>query len=63
MYHNKRRDRTYVIPHGTVSSMSTFIAHTDPEVFGDPYKFRPQRWFELSCGFIAFSRGPRNCVG
>ena len=66
VYHNKRPDKTYVIPHGAVYSMSTFIAHTDPEVFEEPYKFRPQRWIDnpkLSRAFIAFSRGSRNCVG
>ena len=66
VYHDKGRSRTYVIPPGTPTSMSTFITHTDPDVFEDPYEFRPQRWIDnpkLGRTFIAFSRGSRNCVG
>lgn len=66
VYHDKRRDRTYVIPPGTSTSMSTLITHTNPDVFEDPYEFRPQRWIDnpkLSRSFIAFSRGSRVCVG
>ena len=66
VYHDKRRGRTYVIPAGTWTSMSTFVTHTDPNVFEDPYEFRPQRWIDnpkLSRSFIAFARGSRNCVG
>ncbi|KAL8841191.1 MAG: hypothetical protein Q9170_001045 [Blastenia crenularia] len=65
-YHDKRRDRSYALPPGTLTSMSTFITHTDPGVFADPYDFQPQRWIDdpkLSRSFIAFSRGSRNCVG
>ena len=66
VYNDKRRGRTYVIPPGTWTSMSTLITHTDPEVFEHPYDFLPQRWIDnpkLSRSFIAFARGSRNCVG
>ena len=66
VYHDKRHGKTYRIPPGTWTSMSTFITHTDPHVFENPYEFRPQRWIDdpkLGHSFIAFSRGSRNCVG
>ncbi|KAI2618667.1 cytochrome P450 [Hypomontagnella submonticulosa] len=66
VYNDKRRDKTYVLPPGTWTSMSTLITHTDPEVFENPYEFRPQRWIDdpkLTRSFIAFARGSRNCVG
>lgn len=66
VYSDTRRDKKYVIPRGTTTSMSTFITHTDPDVFEDPYEFHPQRWIDdlkLNRSFIAFSRGSRNCVG
>ena len=66
VYHDKRRDRTYMIPPGTWTSMSTFITHTDPDVFEDPYEFRPQRWIDnpkLSRSFIAVARGQETVLG
>lgn len=67
VYHDKKiAGKTYVVPRGTTASMSTHITHSNPEVFEEPYEFRPQRWIDhplLSRAFIAFSRGSRNCVG
>ncbi|KAI0416351.1 cytochrome P450, partial [Xylaria grammica] len=66
VYHDKKRGKTYVVPSGTPASMTTFVTHTNPELFEDPFEFRPQRWIDnpkLSRVLIAFSRGSRNCVG
>ena len=66
VYRDQRRGKTYKIPAGTTTSMSTYITHTNPDVFEDPYSYTPQRWIDnpkLSRSFIAFSRGSRNCVG
>ncbi|KAL2863960.1 cytochrome P450 [Aspergillus lucknowensis] len=66
VYTNKRNGRTYVIPPGTATSMTTQIAHTNEEVFEDPLAFRPQRWIDnprLDRAFIRFARGTRNCIG
>ncbi|KAM5343621.1 hypothetical protein ACJ41O_012158 [Fusarium nematophilum] len=65
-YHDSRSGRAYVLPPGTVASMTSFITHTDPDVFENPLEFRPERWIDnpkLSRAFMAFSRGSRNCVG
>ncbi|KAI1271765.1 cytochrome P450 [Xylaria sp. FL0933] len=66
VYHDTKRHKTYVIPAGTPTSMTTLITHTDPELFEEPLAFLPQRWInnpKLSRAMIAFSRGSRNCVG
>ncbi|KAL8636560.1 MAG: hypothetical protein Q9226_009243 [Calogaya cf. arnoldii] len=33
VYKDKGRGRTFVLPPGTVTSMSTFITHTNPDIF------------------------------
>ena len=66
VYHDKRKGKEYVIPPGTVTSMSPLDTHMNPEAFEEPYEFRPQRWIDnpkLARYFIGFSRGARNCVG
>ncbi|KAK6068146.1 cytochrome p450 [Seiridium cupressi] len=66
VYHDKRSDRTYILPPGTWTSMSTSITHTNAEVFEKPYEYRPQRWLDnptLTRSFISFARGSRNCIG
>ncbi|KAJ8126552.1 hypothetical protein O1611_g7086 [Lasiodiplodia mahajangana] len=66
VYEDKRRGRTYVLPAGTPSSMTTLTTHMNPETFEHPDEFIPQRWIDnpkLSRALIAFSRGSRNCVG
>lgn len=66
VYQDKQRGSIYTVPPGMWTSMSTYITHTNEEVFEDPLEFRPQRWIDnpkLSRAFVAFSRGTRNCVG
>ena len=43
-----------------------FTTHRDPEVFSDPNRFLPQRWFGSqpdSYEYLPFSAGPRTCIG
>jgi cytochrome P450 len=66
VYTDKRRGATYVLPPGTPTTMTCQIAHMNPDVFDDPYAFRPQRWIDnprLDRAFIGFARGTRNCIG
>jgi len=45
---------------------STYLLHTNPEIFPDPFKFEPQRWIDnpkLTKYLFAFGRGPRSCLG
>ncbi|KAJ5174845.1 uncharacterized protein N7482_000722 [Penicillium canariense] len=57
--------REYVVPAGFLVSMSPLCLHLNPDVYDDPYEFRPQRWIDnpqLARAFLAFSRGTRACV-
>lgn len=41
--------------------------HFDPELFEDPFEFKPERWIDSpkieKCAFLAFGAGPRMCPG
>ncbi|KAF9530327.1 cytochrome P450 [Crepidotus variabilis] len=57
-----------LIPPGTVVSMGATILHRNPSIFPDPYRFDPERWlqpnsFDLEKYLVAFSKGPRGCLG
>ncbi|SLM39398.1 cytochrome p450 monooxygenase [Lasallia pustulata] len=56
---------TYV-PAGTIVSCSSVFVHYDPNIFSEPNEFRPERWLEqanLDHWLVAFSKGPRMCLG
>jgi cytochrome P450 len=51
---------------GTWVLMSPYITHRIPEVFPEPYAFRPERWLSIhpsAYEFMPFSAGPRYCIG
>jgi cytochrome P450 len=51
---------------GTWVVMSPYITHRIPEVFPEPYKFKPERWLAIhpsAYEFMPFSAGPRYCIG
>jgi cytochrome P450 len=51
---------------GTWIMMSPYITHRIPEVFPDPYHFKPERWLSIhpsAYEFMPFSAGPRYCIG
>lgn len=56
------------VPPGTIVSASLARTQTHPDVFKDPYAFKPERWLdnvseEMKQGWIPFSVGQRNCIG
>ncbi|KAF8855457.1 putative cytochrome P450 [Acephala macrosclerotiorum] len=56
------------IPGGTIVGISSFFVHQASTIFEDPEKFSPSRWMgEKSSGLekwlVAFSKGPRSCLG
>jgi hypothetical protein len=60
----------YLIPGGTIVSMSPYTLHRNPEVFKDPLKSDPERWLadganlaEMKKWWWAFSSGARMCIG
>jgi len=47
-------------------AISHYMTHHMPEVFPEPNRFMPQRWFDLKPDpytYLPFSAGPRLCVG
>ncbi len=67
-YVDQERGRTYVLPPGTPTSMTSQIAHMNSKVFEEPHTFNPQRWIDndnrrLERAFVGFARGTRNCIG
>jgi cytochrome P450 len=58
----------YLIPSGTVDSMSPYCLHRNTEVFPRPLEFLPERWLkdetaEMRSSWWPFSSGGRMCTG
>lgn len=48
--------------------MSSHFVHRNATIFDDPNEFDPERWLgpsgkNLDRWLVAFSRGPRSCLG
>ena len=57
---------SYELQKGTWVMMSAYVTHRIPEIFPEPYKFKPERWQDIhpsSYEFMSFSAGPRYCIG
>jgi cytochrome P450 len=53
-------------PEGVVLIASSYLIHHDPEIYPDPYAFRPERFLDESPGtytWIPFGGGRRRCLG
>lgn len=60
----------YVLPAGTVISMTPRNIHYDPSIYPEPTIFRPERWLEdgeqarhKERYLVPFGKGARSCVG
>ncbi|KAK7044004.1 hypothetical protein VNI00_008172 [Paramarasmius palmivorus] len=56
------------LPYLTIVSCGTYFVHSDPDIFPEPKSFRPERWLNkdsriLEKYLVAFSKGPRICLG
>jgi cytochrome P450 len=53
-------------PEGVCLVPNAYLVHHDPEIYPDPYAFRPERFLEQSPGtytWIPFGGGRRRCLG
>jgi cytochrome P450 len=57
-------------PPGVVLILSAFLVHHDPDIYPDPYSFRPERFMESEGGqapgtytWLPFGGGRRRCLG
>ncbi|KAK6213607.1 cytochrome P450 [Colletotrichum tabaci] len=60
--------KDWVIPRGTPVGMSAWYMHTDPAVYDDAMKYRPERWLEnvtpeMIRNYVPFTKGSRRCLG
>ena len=59
----------YHVPLGTDLFISPYIVHRHPQFWDDPEQFRPERFASEQAArrpqgaYLAFSMGPRNCIG
>jgi cytochrome P450 len=62
----------YVIPPGFPIAMTIYDVHFNEEIYPKAKEFIPERWFgtpkapngeSLEKYWVAFSKGPRNCLG
>ena len=52
----------------TPVGMSICFMHMDPEVYPEPYRFKPERWIgsydpRMNRNFVPFTKGSQNCLG
>ncbi len=61
------RIRDYEIPAGTIVAPAITLSHRRVDIWGDPERFRPNRFLEASTAptnqFFPFGGGRRTCVG
>ena len=56
----------YGLPAGTVVMPAIYLAHTRPDIYPNPYAFRPERFLDggpETYSWIPFGGGTRRCIG
>jgi cytochrome P450 len=56
----------WTYPPGVCLVANSYLIHHDPEIYPDPYAFRPERFLDTSPGtytWIPFGGGRRRCLG
>ena len=51
---------------GAFVVLSAFLTNRDPDLYGEPDRFKPERWAHIDPNqfeYLAFSAGPRTCIG
>lgn len=65
----------HFLPEGVKASVSPYCMHHNPDLYDQPFEFRPERWIvgekgttpeslaRAESGYAPFSAGPRGCLG
>lgn len=56
----------YALPRGANVIYSEFITHRLPELYAEPDRFKPERWYTLQPStyeYLPFAAGPHMCIG
>jgi cytochrome P450 len=56
----------FTYPSGVVLVINAHLVHHDPEIYPDPYAFRPERFLDQAPGtytWLPFGGGRRRCIG
>lgn len=56
----------YEVPAGHAVAACAYLSHTDPEIYADPYGFKPERWLTQRpdpAAYYPFGGGARYCLG
>src|SRR5207249_6025661 len=56
----------WTYPPGVCLVANSYLIHHDPEIYPDPYAFRPERFLDTAPGtytWIPFGGGRRRCLG
>ena len=56
----------WTLPEGVCLVPNAYLIHHDPEIYPDPYAFRPERFLDEAPGtytWIPFGGGRRRCLG
>lgn len=61
------KGNAYHFPAGTQIGAQIYTLHTNPNVFPEPFAFKPERWLEnptpeMQRDWIPFSLGQRQCI-
>ncbi len=66
LIHSEMELGGHELPAGTAVMASIYLAHMNPDIYPDPYEFRPERFLDggpETYSWVPFGGGTRRCIG